>query len=99
METPVINIETPVINKENISTLTFPFDDVLSSPDEKVLRLEKLKTAMLLGNGFKHKVKIIFRDTKLKQMVETTLWFVSEKHITLKSGIIMPIACIVDVIL
>lgn len=92
-------METPIINKENISTLSFPFDDVLNSSDEKLVRLEKLKTAMVLGNGFKHKVKIIFRDNKLKQIVETTLWFVSEKHITLKSGVIMPVACIIDVIL
>lgn len=92
-------METPIIKKENISTLSFPFSDVLSSIDEKHLRLEKLKTAMILGNGFKHKVKIVFRDINLKQVVETTLWFVSEKHITLKSGVIMPVGCIEDVIL
>jgi len=91
-------METPLINKENISKLSFPFSDVLNSIDEKHVRFEKLKTAMILGNGFKHKVKIIFRDTRLKQMVETTLWFVSEKHITLKSGVVMPIGCIEDVI-
>jgi hypothetical protein len=92
-------METPLIKKENISKLSFPFSDVLSSSDEKHLRLEKLKTAMILGNGFKHKVKIVFRDTHLKQMVETTLWFVSEKHVTLKSGVVMPVGCIEDVIL
>jgi hypothetical protein len=92
-------METPIIKKENIAKLSFPFSDVLSSMDEKHLRLEKLKAAMILGNGFKHKVKIVFRDVNLQQAVETTLWFVSEKHIILKSGVVMPIGCIEDVIL
>ena len=92
-------METPIINKENISKLSFPFNDVLNNTDEKQMRFEKLRTALVLGNGFKHKVKIIFRDVNLKQMVETTLWFVSEKHIILKSGIVMPVGCIEEVIL
>jgi len=92
-------MEISLINKENISSLSFPFSDVLNDSIQKNLRLEKLKTAMLLGNNFKHKVKIIFRDTKLQRVVETTLWFVSEKHITLKSGVVMPVGCIEDVIL
>lgn len=87
-----------IINKENISALSFSFNDVLNNTDEKYSRLEKLKTAMILGNGFKHKVKITFRDINLRLMVETTLWFVSDSHVTLKSGVTMPVTCIEDVV-
>jgi hypothetical protein len=88
-----------LINKETISELVFPFNDVLEKKDDQQKRLEKLKTAMVLGNGFKHKVKIIFRDLHERRFVETTIWFVSDSHVTLKSGLIMPISCIEDVLL
>ncbi len=87
-----------LINKENISGLVFPLTDVLQKIDEQHKRLEKLKTAMVLGNGFKHKVKIIFRDLQERRVVETTIWFVSDSHVTLKSGLVMPISCIEDVV-
>jgi hypothetical protein len=92
-------MEPVIIGKENISKLSFSYNDVLSNADEKHHRLEKLKTALVLGNGFKQKVRLIFRDVNLWWAVETTLWFVSDSHVTLKSGVTMPITCIQDVIL
>lgn len=88
-----------LINKETISELAFQFADVLEKKDDQQKRLEKLKTAMVLGNGFKHKVKVIFRDLQERRVVETTIWFVSDSHVTLKSGLVMPISCIEDVLL
>lgn len=85
------------INKEQLSDLNFPYNDVLSTRDEQHVRLEKLKTALVLGNGFKHKVKIVFHDTTKKNCVETTVWFVNDTHVIFKGGLIMPVTCIEDV--
>lgn len=86
-----------LIGKETISGLKFPFADVLEKVEDRQMRLEKLKTALVLGNGFKHKVKIAFKDSHESRIVETTVWFVSDSHITLKGGTVMPISCIQDV--
>lgn len=86
-----------LIGKETIQGLKFPFEDVLDKTEDRQVRLEKLKTALVLGNGFKHKVKITFKDSYDVRIVETTVWFVSDTHITLKGGTIMPISCIIDV--
>lgn len=86
-----------IVGKEAISGLKFPVVDVLEKTEQRQARLEKLKTALVLGNGFKHKVKITFKDSESMRVVETTVWFVSESHITLKGGTVMPISCIQDV--
>ncbi|MBS1651721.1 MAG: hypothetical protein JSU07_06890 [Bacteroidetes bacterium] len=90
---------TSIINKEDICALSFPKNDVITDSILKHARLERLKTALILGNGFKHKVKIIFQaDNGHKVMVNTTIWFVSDTHVSLKGGIIIPIRSIEEVI-
>ncbi len=99
------SLEKLEIKKENIVHLSFPIDDVIDNINKQHIRLEKLKQAMVTGNALKHKVKIYFVDefdrkeskpNKVK-FVYTTVWFVSEKHVVLKGGIIIPINSIVDV--
>jgi len=91
------------IKKENIPLLQFPKRDVYETAIKKHSRLEKLKKAMVSGNALKHKVKIYFTDAKDKnehseiKHVQTTVWFVSDKHVVLKYGIVIPINSIIDV--
>lgn len=87
------------IKKEQISDMVFPKKDVLRKDTDKKQRKEKLEQAMLLSNGSKQKAKIVFRDLLGFNFVYTTVWFVSDIHVQLKSGILMPIGAIIDVIL
>lgn len=54
---------------------------------------------MVLGNSYKHKVKIFFKDLKSIKKVETTVWFVDDKHVALKEGIILPKKSIYKIII
>jgi hypothetical protein len=54
---------------------------------------------LLLGNGEKQKVKMVFETTEGPLMVETTIWEISDFHIELKGGIDVPIGCIREVII
>ena len=54
---------------------------------------------MILGNGEKHKVKIIFESLQGPAMVETTVWDTTDTHIELKGGIDIPICCIWEVLI
>jgi uncharacterized protein (UPF0248 family) len=91
--------DSPVmIEKESISALKFPKEDVLKSKQEIEDRNMKLKSATSLGNLEKHKVKIVFRDVEGLKMVHTTIWGTTENNIILKSNINIPLHCIVDII-
>lgn len=85
------------IDKEAIPYLEFPHQDILTNQEEKIKRLEKLKVAMVIGNAMKYKCKIYFADESSNRLVETTVWFVSEKHVCMKSGITIPIERVIDV--
>jgi hypothetical protein len=80
-----------VIQKETVSTLHFPSNDVIASNDDKKIRSSQLQRAILLGNNQKRKVKIVFEDDKNIKKVETTIWAVTEKSILLKGGVFIPI--------
>lgn len=87
------------IKKEQIPDMVFPKKDVLRNNNDKKQRQEKLQQAMQLSNSDKQKAKIVFKDLVGFNFVYTTVWFVSDMHVQLKSGILMPIAAIIDVIL
>ncbi|MBL4594267.1 MAG: hypothetical protein JKX68_10690 [Flavobacteriales bacterium] len=80
-----------IIEKENITQLTFPKSDVLHSEIKQDERQRRVIRAMKLGNNKKHKVKIIFEDVESLKKVETTIWGVTEKNIILKQGTLIPI--------
>ena len=46
--------------------------------------------SLRLGNNHKRKVKIVFEDDKSIKQVETTVWNVTEKNISLKSNTLIP---------
>jgi len=96
-----MNTATPVatiIDKEFVRDLSFPKDDVLATPEERRQRRLMLDRALILGNVDHSKVKIYFTDNEGYKQVETTIWAVTEERIILKSGMVIPIRRIHEVI-
>jgi len=86
------SISSPaIIEKEKVSNLYFPQNDVLDDPAEKMMRKGDIIQAMRLGNIERYKVKIIFEDTESIKIVNTTIWGVTEKKIVLKKGTVIPV--------
>lgn len=80
------------IDKELISTLIFPENDVLDDDKEAILqRKNDLNRALTLGNLEHLKIKIYFEDDKSKKMVDTTIWGLTDERIILKQGVVIPI--------
>lgn len=92
-------MDIPLIEKEELINFDFVQYEVLSSQYEIELRKVLLEEAMLLGNGEKHKVKIIFESANGLYMVETTVWDTTDSHIELKGGVDIPINCIREVLI
>lgn len=90
-------IPTELIQKENINLYKFVHDDVLAMDDEKKIRRAQLEKAMLLGNGYKGKVKITFETVEGRKVVETTVWQTGNENVVLKGGVNIPIRCILDI--
>ena len=86
------------IEKENIGDLHFPTGDVLNSLDAINQRKHEIERAMLLGNRYKGKSKIVFEDDKGIKQVETTIWGYTDKRIILKQELVIPIHRIHQVI-
>lgn len=83
---------TPVlIEKEEISSLHFPKEEVLKNIDDIKVRSLSLQQAIKLGNNQKRKVKITFEDDNGVKKVETTIWAITDKNILLKRGVLVPI--------
>lgn len=79
------------IEKENISSLSFPKLDVLNDQDEIQQRFSDLIRALSLGNLEHSKIKIYFEDNLSKKVVETTVWGVTDQRVILKQGNSIPI--------
>lgn len=87
----------PIIEKEAISGMRFPKGDVLENPKAIDERQAALDEACRLGNEYKGKVKIIFVSQDGIREVHTTIWNVSNDLVSLKSGIFIPVHCIVSI--
>lgn len=79
------------IEKESITTLQFPKDEVLKEVHEIQQRAVDLQRAMTLGNLDHVKMKIYFEDNKQKYVVDTTIWAATEQNILLKKGTVIPV--------
>ena len=84
-------ILTQEIEKETIPLLSFPKVDVLENDQARGLRISEIERAMRLGNGSKHKVKIVFEDAEGIKTVHTTVWGVTQNRIVLKRGDSIPV--------
>jgi len=79
------------INKEEISNLQFPNEEVLVGGEKIKQRKILLEHAVVLGNTYKGKTKIVFEDSKGIKQIETHLWGLTDKRVILKQGIVIPI--------
>lgn len=92
-----MNPTVELVPKEAISRYKFVINDVLQNPEERKIRQAQLEKAMILGNGYKGKVRIIFETQEGTKAVETTVWQTGQDNIMLKGGINIPIRCIREV--
>lgn len=93
-------MEPAAINKEEIKgKVRFLHGEVLKTSQAIEDRRKKLEKAMLLGNGYKGKIKIIFATEEGERMVETTVWATTDSTVQLKGDVSIPIHSICDVII
>ena len=78
------------IEKEQVSTLSFPHQEVLTDDADKSERQRALERALKLGNLERSKVKIYFEDANEKLYTHTTIWGVTEERVILKKGVYIP---------
>ncbi|MDO9001204.1 MAG: hypothetical protein Q7W45_15680 [Bacteroidota bacterium] len=97
LRSKIENAKSKIIEKENVGSLSFLPDDVLLTLDDLKQRESDLNNALKLGNTYKHKVKIYFKDTESNKHLETTIWQVDNQNIVLKSGIVLPVKSIYKV--
>jgi uncharacterized protein (UPF0248 family) len=86
-----------MVEKEMISSLTFPKEEVLKDADKQKELKAALDKAMKLGNAYKGKVKIVFEDSEGVKAVETTIWGVTDKNVLLKQTTLIPIRRILEI--
>lgn len=85
------------VNKEDVSHLHFPSQEVLPNSEATEKRRVTLEQAVVLGNTYKGKAKIIFEDEEGIKQIETHIWGLTDKRVILKQGIVIPINRILDV--
>ncbi len=86
-----------VIDKDSIAGMRFPKGDVLENQKLIAERQRTLEEACRLGNEYKGKVRIVFASQDGIREVHTTIWNVSDEFVSLKSGIFIPIHCIISI--
>ena len=87
------------IDKSNINILTYKKTDALYQSKDKSIRQAKLERALLLGNGNKQHVKIVFKNAEgLIFDTEATIWGLTENYVILKGARMIPIKSIIEII-
>ncbi|MFP4090871.1 MAG: hypothetical protein ACLFUB_19350 [Cyclobacteriaceae bacterium] len=87
-----------IMPKEQLTSSNFIKNDVLSSPDDRAYRKFQLQRALTLGNLYRAKVSIKFRNEYGEsRKVETTIWSVFENYVGLKGGRLIPIHAIEEI--
>ena len=86
--------EPTLIEKETISSLSFNSNMKI---EQHPMLLDQIKEATKLGNSYRRKVSILFKDDQGLKRVDTTIWANGAKYICLKGGIWIPINRIVEV--
>lgn len=79
------------IEKEEVSSLKFPHEDVMSDKQDVMQRKSDLERALTLGNLEHLKIKIYFEDDTIKRVTETTVWGITADEVILKKGVVIPI--------
>jgi len=86
------------VDKYQIQGTKFMNSDVLESVFDREERSRKLKHATILGNIYKHSVRLFFKN-KLNQVMKTEakVRSVTEKYVILKNSIHIPISSVLNV--
>lgn len=95
-----VTMQTPValVLKEQLPGLvSLNSEDVLKTEQEQKYRARMLYMAMILGNGYKNKVKITFESIDGPKKVDTTVWATTDTSVLLKGGISLPVCTIYSV--
>ena len=79
------------VQKEEVNLLSFPNEEVLLNTEAIEQRRIVLERAVVLGNTYKGKTKIIFEDREGTKQIETHIWGLTDKRVILKQGIVIPI--------
>lgn len=79
------------IKKEKITSLKFSNNEVLPSREDQELRKEVLQKARVLGNLYKQKVIICFKDNDSSKHTLATIWHTDDEHVSLKGGATIPV--------
>ena len=87
-------LKPTLVEKEIISSLSFNAD--LKVEQHPGLS-DQIKKATRLGNSYRRKVTILFKDDQGLKRVDTTIWANGAKYICLKGGVWIPINRIVEV--
>lgn len=85
------------VQKEEVSQLNFPSEEVLVGTEAIEKRRLTLEQAVVLGNTYKGKTKIVFADNEGDKQIETHIWGLTDKRVILKQGIVIPIHRIKEV--
>ncbi len=90
-----------LIDKESITEHRFIRYEALARYQDKGDRIRhrriKLEEAVRIGKNFGSKIRITFETEKGTFQVETTVWAATDKYVTLKSGIVLPVSAITEV--
>lgn len=65
--------------------------------DNSELWRKELDYAVRLGNEHKGKTTITFETTQGPKSVKTTVWSITDKHLHLKGGTLIPLNCIIEI--
>lgn len=79
------------VQKEDVHQLLFPNEEVLVGAEAIEQRRIALERAVVLGNTYKGKTKIVFEDSESIKQIETHIWGLTDKRVILKQGIVIPI--------
>lgn len=90
MDKPILKMPVNV-EKEEISNLKFPKEDVLKDIEKLNELKNSIERGMKLGNSYKGKVRIVFEDSECIKSVETTIWGFTDKNVLLKKTTLIPI--------
>jgi hypothetical protein len=84
-----------IVEKEDITSLRFGHDDVLTDAVARQHRRADADRAVTLGNAYHGKLDIYFKtaDGATKRMA-TTIWAADAEHLTLKSGASLPMRAV-----
>ncbi|MEO8759458.1 MAG: hypothetical protein ABI388_00800 [Bacteroidia bacterium] len=79
------------IDKEAVSGLNFPEEEILTDKEDIKQRSADLQRCLSLGNLEHSKIKIYFEDDTSSKYVDTTVWGLTDKRVILKQGVVIPI--------